>query len=98
MYSAREIAAWAMAAPEGNIAVSITASATHDLPRDLGQFVKLLHSEGYIFAMWKRTLTDDKKPFWTWHLQRRRRKATQEVMQAMLDVAKERALLPAVQP
>lgn len=87
MYTAREVAAWAMTAPEGNIVSSITASATHDLPGDMGRFVKLLDAEGYIRAMWKRTLDGNGKPFWTWHLQRRRRKATREVMQAMVQQA-----------
>jgi hypothetical protein len=88
MYSAREVAAWAATAPEGNIVSTIAASATHDLPGDMGRFVKLLDAEGYIRAMWKRTLTDDRKPLWTWHLQRRRRKATREVMQAMIESAR----------
>lgn len=85
MYSAHEVAAWAMTAPEGNIVSTITTSATHDLPGDLGRFVKLLDAEKYVHAMWKRTLTDDGQPFWTWHLQRRRRKANREVMNAMIE-------------
>ena len=93
MYSAREVAAWVMNAPDGNIVTTITTSATHDLPRDLGELVQLLNDERYIHAMWKRKLEADRKPVWTWHLQRRRRKATNDVMQAMIQHAIKQARL-----
>jgi hypothetical protein len=84
MYSAKEVAAWVLNAPEGNIAATITTEATYLIPGDLGRFVILLDAEGYIFAMWKRTLTNEGQPFYTWQLQRRRRAANETVLSAMV--------------
>jgi hypothetical protein len=84
MYSAKEVAAWVLNAPEGNIAATITTEATYLIPGDLGRFVILLDAEGYIFAMWKRTLTNEGQPFYTWQLQRRRRAANEAVLSAMV--------------
>ena len=84
MYSAKEVAAWVMNAPEGNIATSIVTEATHLLPGDLGRFVMLLDEERYIFAMWRRTLTNEGQPLYTWHLQRRGRTGNATVLAAMV--------------
>jgi len=84
MYSAKEVAAWVLNAPEGNIADKIVSDATHSIPGGLGRFVRLLDEEGYIFAMWKRTLTDEGEPLYTWQLQRRRREANETVMTVMI--------------
>ena len=92
MYSAKEVAAWVIGAPEGNIATSIVTEATHLLPGDLGRFVRLLDEEGYIFAMWRRTLTNEGQPLYTWHLQRRGRTGNAAVLAAMVKHAATRQL------
>lgn len=92
MYSAKEVAAWVMDAPEGNIAATIVTEATHLLPGDLGRFVRLLDEEGYIFAMWQRTLTTENQPLYTWHLQRRSRLGNTTVLAAMVKHAATRQL------
>lgn len=84
MYSAKEVAAWVMNAPEGNIAATIVTDATHSIPGDLGRFVQLLDGEGYVFATWKRTLTNEGQPVYTWNLQRRRRAANAVVISEMV--------------
>ena len=84
MYSAKEVAAWVIGAPEGNIATSIVTEATHLLPGDLGRFVRLLDEECYIFAMWRRTLTNEGQPLYTWHLQRRGRLGNATVLASMV--------------
>ena len=92
MYSAKEVAAWVMNAPEGNIAATIVTEATHLLPGDLGRFVMLLDEERYIFAMWRRTLTNEGQPLYTWHLQRRGRTGNSTVLAAMVKHAATRQL------
>lgn len=92
MYSAKEVAAWVMNAPEGNIATSIVTEATHLLPGDLGRFVMLLDEERYIFAMWRRTLTTEGQPLYTWHLQRRGRTGNATVLAAMVKHSSTRQL------
>ena len=92
MYSAKEVASWVMNAPEGNIATSIVTEATHLLPGDLGRFVMLLDEERYIFAMWRRTLTNEGQPLYTWHLQRRGRTGNATVLAAMVKHAATRQL------
>lgn len=92
MYSAKEVAAWVIDAPEGNIAATIVTEATHLLPGDLGRFVMLLDEERYIFAMWRRTLTSEGHPVYTWHLQRRSRLGNAAVLTAMVKHAATRQL------
>ena len=92
MYSAKEVAAWVIGAPEGNIAATIVTEATHLIPGDLGRFVMLLDEERYIFAMWRRTLTNEGQPLYTWHLQRRGRTGHATVLAAMVKHAATRQL------